>query len=321
MPVQFKNQALVQGAFFAACMAAAGLLALLVPPLFFLANLFIPLPLVVLVRRYDLKAGLFTVIIFCVLLFLFSGPSLAGVILVLQTVPLGLLLGLLFKNHASAGISIAVGALTLAAFTLLGLAVSFWATGSNPLAVGEEMKQAMEGITDWYTRMGITEELPRSELEQIITQTAKFASQLIPAHLVTLSIVSALLTYLLARKVLRRLALPLSPLPPFARWQFPWQISWGLIAGLGLTLGGDALHIGPAAVLGKNVLYVSVFLYLIAGLAVGAFYLAKWKIPGVVKFFLVFFAFFYLPLAAAAIAVLGIMDSFLNLRRSLEGKK
>lgn len=97
--------------------------------------------------------------------------------------------------------------------------------------------------------------------------------------------------------------------------------SWGLIAGLGLTLGGEALHIFPAAVLGKNILYVSVFLYLIAGLAVTAFYLAKWKVPGLLKFFLLFFAFFYLPLAAAVIALLGIMDSFLNLRRSMEGKK
>ncbi|MCL6447235.1 MAG: YybS family protein [Armatimonadetes bacterium] len=321
MSAQGKNQALAQGAFFAAGMAAAGLLAILVPPLFFPAVLFIPLPLVVLVRCYDLKTGLFAVVIFCALLFLFAGFNPAGIILVLQTVPLGLLLGLLLKNHVSPGVSIALGALTLTAFAMLGLAVSFWATGNNPLAAGEEMEQVMERAADWYTRLGLTEELPRSEVEQIIAQTAKFVSQLFPAHLVTLCILSALFTYLLARKALQKIACPLPPLPPFVRWQFPWQTSWGLIAGLVLTLGGDALHILPAAVLGKNILYVSVFLYLIAGLAVAGFYLTKWKVPGLLKFFLLFFAFFYLPLAAAVIALLGVMDSFLNLRRSMEGKK
>ncbi len=321
MSAQGKNQALAQGAFFAAGMAAAGLLAILVPPLFFPAVLFIPLPLVVLVRRYDLKTGLFAVVIFCALLFLFAGFNPAGIILVLQTAPLGLLLGVLLKNHVSAGVSIVVGALTLAAFALLGLAVSFWATGNNPLAAGEEMEQAMERAADWYTRLGITEELPRSELEQIIAQTAKFVNQLFPAHLVTLCILNALFTYLLARKALQKIACPLPPLPPFVRWQFPWQTSWGLIAGLGLTLGGDALHIFPAAVLGKNILYVFAFLYLIAGLAVAAFYLAKWKVPGLLRIFLLCFAFIYLPLAAAVIVMLGVMDSFLNLRRSMEGKK
>lgn len=321
MSVRGRNQALAQAALFAAGMTAAALLACLTPLFFFPAVLFIPVPLAVLVRRHDFKAGLLAGAIFCALLLILAGPNLAAVVVLLQTVPLGLLLGLLLKNHTSAGVSIAAGALVLAAFALLGLAVSFWTTGNNPLAAGEEMKQAMERAADWSARLGVTEELPRRELEQIMAQTAQLASQLILAHLVTLSILNALFTYLLARKALQRLACPLPPLPPFTRWQFPWQTSWSLIAGLGLTLGGDAWKISPAAVVGKNILYVSVFLYLLAGLAVATFYLGKWKIPGLLKFFLAFFAFLYLPLAAVLIALLGVADSFFNFRRSLEGKK
>ncbi|MEW6424265.1 MAG: YybS family protein [Bacillota bacterium] len=312
---RLKKQALAQGAFFAGLMTAIGLLGVYIPPLFFLTNLLVPLPLAVLVRQQDLKTGLFALTLFAALLFLFLGPGLDVLILVLQTVPLALVLGLLFKNHASAGVSVFLSSLTLTVFTLLGLTISMWVTGNNLFVPGEEMKQAMEQAADWYARAGLTRELSRTETEQIFAETARFVSQLIPAHLVTWSIISAFLTYLLTRKVLRKLSYAVTPLPPFAQWQFPWYFSWGLIAGLGLTLAGDWLTLFPVAVLGKNVLCVSGFLYLIAGISVCSFYLAKWKIPGLVKLIVAGSTVFYLPFAIILLAVLGIMDTFVNLRR------
>ncbi|MCL6560751.1 MAG: YybS family protein [Firmicutes bacterium] len=318
---RLKTQALTQGAFFAALMTVLGVLGIYAPPLFFLTNLVIPVILAVLVRRQSLQAGVAALIVFSILVLLFVGPKLAVVILIFQTAPLGLVLGLLFKNHASAGISIVFSCVTLAVFTLFGLAVSIWVTGNNPLMAGEEVKQAMAQVADWYARVGLTERLPRNELEKILAETAVTVSQLIPAHLVIWSFISAFLTYFLARQALVKLAYSPAPLPPFAQWQVPWYISWGVIAGLGLTLAGDSLKIFPAAVLGKNMLYVSGFLYFVAGLAVCNFYLTKWSVSRLVKFFFIGLAVFYLPFVVVALAVLGILDSFFDLRRSRSGKK
>lgn len=310
-----RNQALAQGAFFAVLMAGIGIVGLAIPPLFFLANLLIPLLLAVLLKRQDLKTGLMALVLFIILLLFFPGPRLVVCILVLQTAPLGLVLGLLFKNHASAGVSFVLSAITLSFFTLFGLFLSVWVTGNNPLTGDEEINRVLEEVMEWSTRAGLTDSLSREELEEITTRTLQTTSQLFPANLVIWSTITAGLTYFLIRQVLGKLSYSLPQLSPFTQWRFPWFLSWGLIAGLGLTLVGDSGEIFAVSVLGKNILFISGFLYFVAGLAVAGFYLARWGAPWWLKFILIGFAVFYFPLAAIVLVVLGIADSFRNFRQ------
>jgi len=314
LSVPAKNPVLIEGAFFAVLMSLAGLLSLYVPVLSFLAGSFISLLIAILIQRRDLKTGLIAVIIFTVLVFLFRVDNLTILLLIVHTVPLGLVLGLLFKNHAGAGLSICFSSLTLILFTFLGVALTFWITGLNPLAAGGEMKQVIARVADWYVQAGLTQELPLGELEAILEETVKTFIQFLPAHLIISSVVDAFLVYWLAGIILRRLDRPIMAIPPLVQWQFPWYTCWGLITGLGLALTGDYWKITTVGVLGKNILYIAGFLYLVAGISVCAFYMAKWKVPRLIKAAFIIFTIFYLPLALMILIVLGIMDSFVNWR-------
>lgn len=309
------SQALRQELFFAALMILAGLVGIYIPPLFPLVSLVLPLPLAVLVRLRDLKSGLFASAVFLIVFCLLPVPKAVVFLLAGQCIPPGLVLGLLFKNHAPAGIGIALSAVALAVFSLLGYAFLTAGTNGNlPFEEQEEVKRAMEIAADWYTRAGLSESLPREEWERAFIETARAVNELIPAQIVVWSIVSAFFAWLILRWIFLKLALSLPPFPPFSRWQFSWWLSWGVIGGLGLALAGDTLSLFRLSVAGKNILFVSGFLYFVAGLSVGSFFLGNWRIHPAVKWVVAGAAFFYLPATAVSLIVLGIADSFFNFR-------
>jgi uncharacterized protein YybS (DUF2232 family) len=316
LPGQRKNRVLpLQEFFLTLLMVFAGVVGICFPFLLPLIDLVIPLPLALLVRLQSLRRGLFASAAFCLVLLLLPFPKVATLLLIGQVVPVGLVLGLLFKNHVPAGAGISISAFILAVFSLLGFLVATFGTGGNlSLKEQEEVKRAVEVAADLYARTGITESLPREEWEPAFTEAARAAIQLIPAQLVLWSITSAFLSWVILRRIFLRFTHYLPPFPPFSRWQFPWYISWGIIGGLGLTLAGDAFSSSQALAAGKNILFVSCFLYFVAGLSTGVYYLGKLQTHQAVKWFFVCAAIVYLPAATMFLVALGIMDSFFNFR-------
>jgi uncharacterized protein YybS (DUF2232 family) len=295
-------------------MAVIELTGLIVPMLTFLSGIFAPLPLVVAVLRRDLRTGAIALLVAVVLYFLVSGASIPALVMILPAGLLGLLLGMLFKNHVSAGASMVFSVLTAAVFTLVALGLVFWITGVNLFVMGPETRQAMEQMVNWYARWGMIEQPLSQEKKQIFDQTVEMIGQLIPANFVIWSMVNAFLTYVLAGRVLSKLKFDVPPLFPFARWQFPWYVVWVMIVGLALMLSGDFLAWPAAGVTGRNVLYVSGFLYSVAGLSVCVFFVVRWNFSRFIRYFLVGISVFYLPLTSVFLIILGVVDSFVNLR-------
>lgn len=315
---RFSNQILMEGILGGALMAIIGLFGLFVPVLALVSNLFAPLPLVVLIRRRDLKTGVLALLVAAILMFLACGFAPLAITVVLQAGSLGLLLGLLFKNHVSSGKSIVLSVFTAAVVTLISLGLVFLITGVNLFVMGPDTRQTMEQMLDWYTRLGLVQQPLSQEARQVFDNTLELIGQLIPANFIIWSMITAFLTYILAGQSLIRLKFSIPSVIPFTHWQFPWFLIWSVIAGLGLMLSGDLSGIqvaGTAGIIGKNILYISMFLYSLSGLSVCVYFVFKWNISRFLRYFLILLSLFYTPLAMFIIIVLGLVDSFVNLRK------
>lgn len=310
-----KNKSLTEGAFLAALAAILGLIGLYIPPLYFITSLLVPLPLAVLVKRHDLSAGLMAWAVTTFLLFVFFGEPFTVLLLVIQFGPMGLLFGILFKNHVPAGPSIAVGSIMAAALTVITVTMTFWITGINPFAMGQEMKESMEEATAWYARAGLVDAQGEQQLQEFTEQMIRLVPVFIPGSLVVWALISALLTYLITRSVLIRLNYSVPPVPPFSQWRYPWYSLWGVIIGLGLMLVGDQWGLTVVNNIGSNILYVFAFAYFVLGLSVLSFFMKRWQVMPLVKVIIAVVALLYLPFFGVGIMVMGMLDPILNGRR------
>jgi len=305
------NRALVEGAFFAAITVVLGFLGQFVP----LLPLLMPVPLAVLVRRHDLKLGFMALAVAVALMFMLFGRPLTVLLLVIQSGPVGLLLGLLFKNRVSSGLGIAVTSIMGVVTTVLVLAISFWLTGISPFAMGDEMHRSIEQALKFYQRNGLLDNAQLQMMKASMEQAINFVVQLIPGILVTASIMSSFITYALTHFILVKMQFETVPLPPFSRWKLPWYVIWGGIAGLSFILLGDEIALASLATVGKNILYVMGFVYFILGVSVFIFFMKKWNIARPVKFLIVALVVLYWHVALSMMLTLGVIDPVMDLRR------
>ncbi len=139
-------------------------------------------------------------------------------------------------------------------------------------------------------------------------------SGLYPGILVVGALVGGWIAWLWYHRIAQR---PMGvPSPPVSRLRFNDQLVWGLIGGLGLTLFTLPEPIG---VIGSNVLFVLGALYWARGLAITRYALAMFPAPPLFKIALT--ALLVLPLAFGGWLVMGVADTWLDIRRRLQPPK
>lgn len=112
------------------------------------------------------------------------------------------------------------------------------------------------------------------------------------------------------RRIARR---PLEPEPrPFAAFRFNDHLVWGLVAALALVL---LAPIGPGSLVGQNLLLVFGALYAVRGTAVVTAMSAG--LPRFVAMVFAVSAVLLFPFAATALMLLGLADTWIDVRRRL----
>jgi uncharacterized protein YybS (DUF2232 family) len=318
---QWRHNNLVEGAIFASLTAVIALLGLLVPPLFPLISVIIPLPLAVLVKKRDLVTGALALVVAAALLLVFYGRPVTVMMLLIQLGPLGLLLGVLFKNRVRAGLAVAMATGVAVILNVITLLSGFWFLGINPLAAGSGIYGDIEQLLNFYQHQGLIEPGMEDEIRHLFQEMVELMVLLFPANLVLWSLVSTSITYYLGQVVLQRLGYEVEPLPPFRQWQFPWYFVWIVILGLLLFLTGDTLNKQPLATAGKNLIYLGTFLYLVAGLSVLGFYFNRFQLSRAVKLILIVALFLYWPFTVILLIILGLVDSLLNIKQAAQHRK
>ncbi|SMC00024.1 Uncharacterized conserved protein YybS, DUF2232 family [Thermanaeromonas toyohensis ToBE] len=314
---------LAEGALVAALAAVLALLGILLPPLQVVTNVLWMVPIVVLVVRQDLRTGVLATLVAGILVSIFSG-LLTALFLLVQFAGLGLLYGYLFKREASPGPMVIAGSLMVLFSLLLTLLLSSQILGWSSLQFLKDLQYMPEHILDFYRRSGLLERFLQQgntleDLRRSLEVTVTYLRLLIPGMLVMVSLLLALINYLVAEAILRRLNLRTRTLPPFRYWQLPWYAIWGFIAGLALWLAGDYWQLTTLKIAGMNILYLYFPLLAGNGLAVVAFWVHRFPWAGALKFMVFLFLLLNLPLGLLLLMGLGLMDTLLGWRRQPTG--
>jgi uncharacterized protein YybS (DUF2232 family) len=313
---KMTSGALSEGAMMAALATLLALTGMYLPPLSLVSKVIWTIPIVVLIVRHNLKAGVISLTVAALLVMMFSNPIQAG-FLVLQFGFVGLVYGAMLKRNTPPGNVILAGGLTaiaaqLAVFFLLSQ------VGGFSLANFEAgLKAQVEPTLQMYRSLGliggqgVTEEILREGLLEIIL----WVKLLLPGSLIAASILAALMNFLAAVIVLRKLKIPVNPLPPFREWQLPWYLAWGVIAGLGLALAGDYYQWETAGIVGKNILFIYAPFLFIFGLSVVTYFFKMLKLSAITKTIVAVLAIMNVSLTVIVVTSLGLFDALLNYRR------
>jgi len=297
-----------------------GLLALVLPLLSFLAILLLPLPMVYLIVKRDLNQGLLALVLIAVFIFLAVGGNVSLVLLLLLHIgPPAVVIGLLIKNRVYVGKSVyvlffwalVVAGINLSYLTASGLAGFDTATG--------EINAVVEQMSERYMDNGITGDSEQQQLIHLTEQIARLVWLFLPGMVIVWSYTATLGTFFIARRLLGGLGYAVPGGSPFSRWCLPWYSIWLVITGLALTLAGEEFAIAWIGVLGKNILFVSAFIFFVLGISVSVYLFQVWKMARIVKIIIVVIIVMYLPFVILA---LGVVDPVANVRRlSGDGSK
>lgn len=292
------------------------------PLLSIIASMVIPVPLAVLVRRQDIRYGLVAVALMAVVLSAATLKPYLALLVVMQTGPLGLLLGLLFKNHVPSGKAL-VTALAFSLAVALGMILfSYLLAGVSPLGLNESQHYVFEQerrlLNQLFGQGGSAGEIDPATLKELLLMI-DYVESLWPVIAVSSVLiwfmVSAFAAFWLTRKAMAGLGHRVPPALPFTRIRLPWYVIWGVIAGLVFLLAGDYAHLKALAMAGKAVLWVMGFILSVIGVSVLCFYLLRWKVAWLFKLVTVIILFIYLPLTMGLLVTAGIFDTVWNIRR------
>ncbi|SFG90124.1 Uncharacterized conserved protein YybS, DUF2232 family [Desulfotomaculum arcticum] len=317
--------ALIETVVVAGLLALLGLLGLYIVPAFYLVTLLLPVPLAYLIIKNNLLYGLLSLGLATFMLIVAFGHIGSALMLVMQFGPTGVIIGLLIKNKVSVDSSMAVLFFWALAVAALNLFVSFVLSGVGYANVTTEFRAAMDQVAEMYRQNGMMDEIGRQQFQQVADQIIHLVQVLLPGTIAVWTIFMTIFTYFITRLLIRKLGYDAAPEFKFLEWRLPWYSIWLVITGLAMAMAGEEFSLRIVNIIGKNILYISAFIFFVLGTAVLMFFLRAWKMPKVVKIIITVALFLYLPLATAIILSLGVVDPVANLRRlstdSDEGSK
>ncbi|MDO7787279.1 YybS family protein [Desulforamulus aquiferis] len=312
------TRAMVEGAFIAGITAVLGLLGMFIPPFFLVISIIIPIPLAVLVRRRDLRVGVMSLVVSGFLMMVLYPDPLRVLVMFIQFGPLGLVLGLLYKNYVSSGHALVAASLVsvIASITVIILSVLF--TGLSLELIQGTMNETMERAFQMYEDAG--HPVPMDQ-QQLFRDSIKGAIFLLPGMYVLSALFSTALTYIVGGKVLVRMNYKVNSLPPFSKWRMPWYAIWGIILGLIFLLAGNHYEIRALNLVGQNLLMLFMVAFFVTGLSVLAYYYKIVPFSKPFKFVLILVVVLYIGFMYLGIIMLGLFDAVFNIRRPLPTKE
>lgn len=310
----YQNRALVEGVLFAFLMVVIAALGLFIPWLFFISSLLFPIPLILMIYRYGLKKGLLSMAIAYISLSLIYPAPFSVAMIFAQFGSVALLFGLLFRNKIKAGTSLFGGVVLAGLITFFAMILITTMTGLTLSDIEGQIVSQFDESLKIYQKSYELSATEQQELRQSMQATAQYVVRLLPGILVLGAMLSTMLTFFITRVIMVRLKHEILPMRPFSHWTYPWYTVWGIILGLALTIAGDRYGWLTTAIIGKNLLYIFGFVFLLLGIAVTVYYYQRLSIPRFIKWLLLLFIIF-LPVTPYVLAVIGALDPLVDMRR------
>jgi len=292
--------------------ALLGLVGLFAAPVFFFIALLLPVPPAYLVVKRSLGHGLLALFLSAAMLLGVVGQLLPVLWLLLQFGLLGLITGLLIKNRANFERIAAV----LLAWSLVAAAgnliYSYALSGAGFSQVTAEIDAAMQEMYRIYGQSGAVDEVGRQHLMEAADRMGYLVRVFLPGSTVVWTAATTMASFFITRRVLQGFGYRTPGGLRFSELKLPWYSIWLIIAGLAMTLAGEEFTLELLGMAGKNILFVSAFIFFILGLSVSVYYLQAWRVAKAVKIIVAALVILYLPFAVLAV---GVLDPVVNLRR------
>lgn len=323
---QHNTRFIAQGAVLAALAAGLGLAGIYFAPLSILTNLVWTIPLVVVTMRWGLARGLMALLVAAVLMGMLSSP-LDALFLLVEYGALALVYGYSFRAGHSMERTLLRGVLAAAVGSVALIVLAMGVLGFNPQDFLLEVQGIADSTVAFYEETGLIEQLEsqgvdRTQIEQLSQRIADLMVTLIPGIMVVTAMLTALVSLLLTRSVLRRLRVPVpGRLPPFRTWRVDFRFVYGFIAGLACLALGDVLAVDILTTAGVNLLVAFGFVFAVQGLSVVVFLFGRTKTHPVMRIVLIVFLVFYLQAILYLMLFIGLFDLFFDYRKRLEKKE
>jgi len=301
---------LVEGAFLALIIAGLGALAIYFFPIKFLVDYIWGIPLIIIVKKYNLGIGLLTLATTFFITWMLTDPIMT-LLLVVKLAPLALVYALLFKGEVRPGVTLLSGVIVALLSDLVTLLGYMYLAQVPIIPSDEALRMQTQQFAEFYTKFGMDAEQAR----QLVDSAVKLSLMLIPSTLAVVAIFRAFLTYILAAKVLRKMNYGVAALPPFSDWRLPWYSIWSIILGLGMSLAGDEYQIKILSDIGKNLIFIFIPLFMVTGIAVVTKFFKTWRIPSWLKGLLVFLGLINFGTTLVLFALIGMFDPLVSFRK------
>ncbi len=317
MTGQQRVHPLAEGAFMALLTAFMGALAIYFLPVKFLFDFAWVIPVIIIIRRHNLRTGLLTMVTAYILTWLFTEPASAALLFV-ELGPLALAYGLLFKYQTSPGQTMAAGIVVSALAAVVLILILLYIEPASVFPSEQLLRQQAERVASFYTNAGL---LGIEDAKMYANMSVALSRIFIPGFLILSAVIRGVISYILAVRVLRRLSYRIAPLPPFSEWRLPWYSVWLLITGLGMAVAGDQFNWRGISLTGKIAVFSVAPVFFVIGLAVITYFFKTWKIPTWSKILLGIIAVINPTGSIILFILIGIFDPLVSFRRRFSSKE
>ena len=277
-----------------------------------------PLPIVILVVRRGLRAGVWATIVTIAASSMFVGP-LQGLLVFTKIGIIGITLAQCIRKRFSPMKTIAITAVAVAVSMAFVIGFNMLVSGFGIDETWELMRKSMDSAVEFYRRMGVGEE-EISRMETYLSQLTETAKIVLPAGLLMVVVTVASFNYFIARLILGKLGHKMEDIKPFSEWRLPWHYGWGYVGGIGLTIIGQATEIPLISNIGSNVISIFSLVFLVQGAALVWYFFDKYKLAPIAKWMIIIFIVLN-PTFVQILSWVGVLDAWLDFRKRFSESK
>jgi uncharacterized protein YybS (DUF2232 family) len=199
---------------------------------------------------------------------------------------------------------------------LSGLVLVLWVVSGifSPInyytALTTGLDQGLIAARDLYRQSAQTEQETLQEIEAAFSMLRVVLPKVLPS-LFFIMVIGTVWQNMIAGNWLLKKNTGYAPWPSFHQWRLPDWLVWGVVlAGITSLLLSGALNI-----LALNLLLILGVLYFFQGLAVTGSLLVKWSVPPLLQA-VIYFLFFFQVYGIFLLIILGLIDVWVDFRKS-----
>lgn len=319
---RFSTKTVADCGIFSALSVILLLIGVYVPLLGTLVMFLWSVPVMIVILRNGIGAGVAVGVITTILAMVFAGIA-NGLFAALSLVGFGLVYGICFKKKYAPGKTLffgilAAGAVTVASVTFAGVLGSM-DFSSLVSSFEADMREAYAYYADAGLLNSVVSEGMTTQM--YVDQVISMMKQLLPAVFVMVAMMMAAGNYFFAVLILRKLKFDIRPLPKFRDWHMPWWIMWGLVVALLALAIGNFMNYDIMITFAKNIAISYCPVLMIEGISFTRYLMVHVHMGTALQVIIWIVAVMFGSVAMMYFIFIGAVDTIFDYRSSIEKRK